>query len=53
MNISLITGLSVLIGNEAVKFFINKLDKVIGINDKSRSCLFLVLNLHLKGHMQY
>lgn len=40
MNISLITGSSVLIGSEAIKFFINKLDKVIGIDKNSRSCFF-------------
>ena len=40
MNISLITGSSGLIGSEAVKFFSNKFDKVIGIDNDMRSYFF-------------
>ena len=40
MNIVLITGSSGLIGSEAVKFFSEKFDKVIGIDNDMRSYFF-------------
>ena len=40
MSISFITGLSGLIFTEAVKFYNNKFDKAIGIDNDSRSYFF-------------
>ena len=40
MSIAIITGAGGLIGAESVKFFSNKFDKIIGIDNNSRQYFF-------------